>query len=150
MLIFADMIDKYKHLLSMPRWEPMNHQRMALEKRAAQFASFAALSGHDEAIAETARLTASHPDPELRDSNSINARLAWLLSQAPQAPTAVFTYFKPDEKKEGGSISKTKGEAKRLDEENMALMLTDGRIIPLDDIIAIDSEAFNDIEEFWD
>lgn len=144
------MNDKHKHIINMPHWEPLNHKRMAMEKRAAQFAAFAALSGHDEAIAETARLTVSHPDPEMRDNKAINARLSWLLSQTPHAPTAVFTYFKPDDRKEGGSILKIAGEAKRLDENDMSLALADGRAIPLKDIITIDSEAFNDIEGLWD
>ena len=48
---------KYDDILSMPHPNSKNHPRMARRDRAAQFSSFAALTGHEEAISETARLT---------------------------------------------------------------------------------------------
>lgn len=150
MAIFATAMEKYRHIINLPHWDPVKHERMPLDKRAAQFASFAALSGHDEAISETARLTVSHPDPEVCDAKAVNAKLAWLLSHAQEAPTAVFTYFKPDDLKEGGAIIQRSGVAKRLDDETKAIALSDGASIPLSDIISIESESFNDLEEFWD
>ena len=54
--LYADIID-------MPHPAP-RHPRMATEARAAQFASFAALSGHEEAIEDTARAAAAHYQEE--------------------------------------------------------------------------------------
>lgn len=49
------MIDDYEDIINLSHWEPQYHRRMAVENRAAQFAPFAALTGHDAAIKETAR-----------------------------------------------------------------------------------------------
>lgn len=49
---------KYEDIVNLDR-PPMGlHQRMSLEARAMQFGSFAALSGHDRAIADTATANA--------------------------------------------------------------------------------------------
>ncbi|MDE5807237.1 MAG: hypothetical protein K2H76_03910 [Muribaculaceae bacterium] len=45
----------YESIINLPHYEPKHHPRMALSSRAAQFAPFAALSGHEEALEETAR-----------------------------------------------------------------------------------------------
>jgi len=48
-------IEEYAEIINMPRPEPKFHQRMAIEKRAAQFAPFSALTGYDEVVKQTAR-----------------------------------------------------------------------------------------------
>ena len=48
-------MDKYKEIINLPHWEPKSHPRMSLYERAAQFASFDALNGFDDAISETGR-----------------------------------------------------------------------------------------------
>lgn len=42
-----DMDSKYESIIDLPRPVPVGHRRMSLEKRAAQFAPFAALPGVD-------------------------------------------------------------------------------------------------------
>ena len=56
--------EDYADIVNLPRPELQNHQRMALAKRAAQFAPFAALTGYDEVIEET----------ELRQKAEVMAR----------------------------------------------------------------------------
>lgn len=46
---------KYDEIIGHPHYEPKNHPRMAREMRAAQFAPYAALSGHADAIRRTAK-----------------------------------------------------------------------------------------------
>ncbi|MCC8175417.1 MAG: hypothetical protein LUC85_11275 [Bacteroidales bacterium] len=46
-------MEKYDDIIDREHWEPVNHRRMPMEARAAQFAPFAALSGHEEAIEAT-------------------------------------------------------------------------------------------------
>lgn len=48
-------IEEYAEIINMPRPEPKFHQRMPMIKRAAQFAPFAALTGYDEVVKQTAR-----------------------------------------------------------------------------------------------
>lgn len=51
------MTDSYDDIINLLHPTSANHPPMPLSARAAQFAPFAALTGHDEAIKETARLS---------------------------------------------------------------------------------------------
>jgi hypothetical protein len=48
-------IEEYAQIINMPRPEPKFHQRMPMIKRAAQFAPFAALTGYEEVVKQTAK-----------------------------------------------------------------------------------------------
>lgn len=48
---------KYDDIINLPHHESKKHPRMSLEARSAQFAPFAALTGYDEVIKETTRLS---------------------------------------------------------------------------------------------
>ena len=48
---------KYDDIINLNRPESGRHPRMSIENRAAQFSPFAALTGFDDAIDETARET---------------------------------------------------------------------------------------------
>ena len=45
---------EYDDIINLPHYEPKNHPRMSMWKRAAQFAPFAALTGYDDAIKDLA------------------------------------------------------------------------------------------------
>lgn len=47
-------MNQYDDIISLPHFEPKHHKRMSMQARAAQFAPFAALTGYDEAIKQTA------------------------------------------------------------------------------------------------
>ena len=51
------MTGPYDDIINLPHPTSAKHPRMPLSDRAAQFAPFAALSGHSAALVETARLT---------------------------------------------------------------------------------------------
>lgn len=44
---------KYEDMLNMPHHISKSHPRMSMKERAAQFAPFAALTGHDKQVKET-------------------------------------------------------------------------------------------------
>lgn len=143
-------MDKYAHILSLPHWNPVNRRRMSMDDRAAQFSSFAALTGHDEAIAETGRYTIDRADIEPSDARLTNAKLTWLIQHVQESPQSRFTYYLADPDKEGGSVATHFGLAKSIDEEAGAVKFADGTSIPLCDIIQIDCESFNTLPDFWD
>ena len=58
------MSGKYDDIIDLPHPEPQTHPRMPMRDRAAQFAPFAALTGHRAALAETERRTADAAEPE--------------------------------------------------------------------------------------
>ena len=61
-------MSRYDDIIDIPRWNPKSHPRMSENKRAAQFAPFAALTGYDEMISETARLADDSEAPDDIDS----------------------------------------------------------------------------------
>lgn len=46
-------MSKYDAIIALPHWEPTARKRMSLVERAGQFAPFAALNGHGDAIKDS-------------------------------------------------------------------------------------------------
>ena len=129
---------RYDDIIRLPHYEPQYHPRMSMASRAAQFAPFAALTGHDAAIAETARLT----DTELSLSDSeldeLNGKLQMLAARLADGTVAVeVTYFLPDAKKSGGSYRRHSGTLRRIDPDDGVLIFADATRIPLRAIAAL-------------
>jgi hypothetical protein len=115
---------------------------MPLADRAAQFSPFAALTGHDAAIRETARLTEARVELDENAKAVLDEKLHILLGRLDDRPEVCITYFQPDEKKEGGAYVTAVGFIKRVDDLERVLLMTDGRTIPLDDVVEMDSALF--------
>lgn len=119
-----------------------NRQHMSDSARGAQFAPFAALTGHDEAIAETARLTSTHIDMSLDELKQLSDRLNYAMSITP-SPTVSVTYFKPDEIKRGGVYVSVIGTIKKIEPNfnSLTMVITH----PSPQIIEIPLEAIRSI-----
>ncbi len=135
----------YADLLELPHPTSSRHPRMARRDRAAQFAPFAALTGYDDAIDETARLTDTQCDLSEERREDLDHRQQLLLAHADRHPIVAVTYFLPDARKAGGSYRIVKGVLSGVDEQARVLMLENGHRIPLDMIYELDSELFNKI-----
>jgi len=122
----------YDDIIHLPHYEPKRHPRMPVADRAAQFAPFAAVAGHDAAIREESRTTDSWA--ELADSGNdrLNRKMQQLVTMLQQHPTVNIEYFLPDSHKSGGSYQTVSGEVKRIDEYERVIELTDGRKIAID------------------
>lgn len=59
------MTDKYDDIINLPHPTSKKFPRMPLQERAAQFSPFAALTGFDSIIRETAHIVASSYEPEI-------------------------------------------------------------------------------------
>ena len=117
----------YEDLINMPRPVSSKHAPMTLWSRAAQFSPFAALTGLDEEMEETARLT--DMDTELTEDQI--AELDRLLRQAMEEDRPVtVTFFVPDEKKQGGSFKTLTAQIKKADPME-GLLFRNGMCIPL-------------------
>lgn len=107
---------------------------MPMSDRAAQFSPFAALTGYDEAIQETGRLT----DQKILLSEDAKDILDWKMQQIceklPAHPLVTIIYFVADQYKEGGSYIKITGQIKRIDDVERIIQMSDGRVIPVDDV----------------
>lgn len=128
----------YDDILHLPRHVSKVHPRMSRQDRAAQFSPFAALTGHGEAIRETARLTQERMELDENSRLLLDEKLRTLQAQAGQHPKVTITYFQQDPKKAGGAYVEASGSIKRIDQVERMLLLCDGEKIPLDDIIEIE------------
>lgn len=136
----------YEDIVNLPHPVSKRHPQMPMLNRAAQFAPFAALTGHDEAIAETARTTTAQRDMSADQLCDLSRKLAYALSFA-DSPVINITYFKPDSRKQGGAYVTVRGSIKKVEEVYNLLTLTDGTELPLDAVSDLQGEIFNDLEQ---
>ena len=104
--------------------------------RAAQFAPYSALSGYEDAVEETARPTDRRTELDEYEKERINSTLTALLSSPPGTKVSI-TFFRPDEKKSGGSYVTVTGEIGKFDEIAREITLVGGAPINIDDIVEI-------------
>ncbi len=136
------MSGAYDDILRLPHPASERHPRMPISERAAQFSPFAALTGHSAAIAETARVTQRRIEPDEDERAALDRKQRRLAELARERPEVAVTWFRPDERKEGGSYVVSAGRLKRIDIEARRIILTDGTMIPMDDVLDIESEYF--------
>lgn len=136
----------YEDILSVPR--PTTHVRppMPRQDRAAQFAPFAALTGHDAAIRETARTTQARRQLSEDEKLILDRKQQFLLEQVHQHPQVTVTYFQPDTRKAGGAYQVITGHVRALDTFRRLLRTMEGRDIPVDDIVELESPLFSQLE----
>ena len=137
------MTGPYDDIIRLPHPTSAKHPRMPIRDRAAIFSPFAALSGHSAAIAETARLTDQRLDLDEDARAELGRRQQALLEHLADRPEVSVTWFQPDGKKDGGTYVTTTGRLKKIDEVERTLVLTDGMVIALDDVMGIDSSLFD-------
>lgn len=110
--------------------------------RAAQFAPFAALTGHDEAILETARITSCKLELDEYTKAELNQKLNILKENLTNSPYVSITYFLADKKKSGGKYVIKRGSIRKIREFESDIIFEDSTIIPIDDILHIESTLF--------
>ena len=136
------MTGNYDDIINLPHHVSATRPRMSMIDRAAQFSPFSALTGHDSAVKETARLTDQRIELSEDMKNEINDRLLFIAERKEENPEIEITYFKPDEKKEGGAYITAFGSIKRINEYDRVIIVNDGTKIQIDDIISIDEQIF--------
>lgn len=131
------MTDNYEDIINLPHHVSERHPQMSMMNRAAQFAPFAALTGHSAAIEETARLTESQQELADEDSEILNQKMAYLREAINEHPTISITYFEPDKRKSGGRYMSIEGQLQNIDDYNQTIVLKNGEAIPLKSILDI-------------
>ena len=119
------------------------HTRMPLAKRAAQFLPFAALTGYEEAIAETGRLTEARRELSEEEKEDLDHRFAVLFRHIKERPTVEITIFEPDERKEGGRYVTKTVTVRRIDTLNRVLVDQARQAYPLDEIRSMEGKLFD-------
>lgn len=119
-----------------------NRRHMTPVERAAQFGAFKAVAGHEDALHETARLTDEKLELDEYAKEELNGRLNFLADHIEEEPAVSITYFVADEKKAGGAYQTVEGIFKKI-KDYERLVVVDGSEIPIDDILAIESEILD-------
>lgn len=139
---------KYDDIINMLHHVSKKHPQMPPLDRAAQFAPFAALTGHGVAITEAARLTDERLDLDENSIERLDIKLQLLKERLSEKPIVTLSYFKPDEKKEGGSYLTVTGTVKKIDEYEHRIIMDDGTSVLISDLVAVEGHIFNESVEF--
>lgn len=130
-------VHRYDDIINLPHHQSKERAHMSLHDRAAQFAPFAALSGHEEAIRETARLTEEKVILDDTTIDQINDQLREIASHLKERWTVSITYFKPDQRKNGGAYLTDIGTVKKIDVVEKVVIMDSGMKISMEHIIKI-------------
>ena len=123
---------EYDDIINLPHYEPKNHPRMSMMNRAAQFAPFSAVAGHEAAIREAGRITDGWMDIADSGNEELNRKMELLLTRLSEHPMVTIEYFLPDQHKSGGSYHTVSGTVRRIDEYERVIELMDRQKIPID------------------
>ena len=132
------MSGKYDDIIDLPHPTSKNHPRMSRQNRAAQFSPFAALTGYDAAIRETARITEDRRELSEDAAVELNYKISLLQQEQAGMKKIKVIYFRQDTTKDGGAYREEDGDFKRIKSSEGILELTNGIQIPLEDIFKIE------------
>ena len=135
----------YDDIINTPWPQPSSRARMSLQDRAVQFAPFAALTGYEAVLRETARLTQQPVFLTEESLDELNARLRRAEERIAQKPRLTMTVYYEDDAKAGGRFETVTGALKRIDHCREGLVLTDGREIPFFRICDLELEEFGEV-----
>ena len=127
------MNEKYEKIINLPHHVSKTRPQMSISDRAAQFAPYSALSGYEDAVEETARLTDRRIELDEYEKEKINSDLTSLLA-SPNGRLIRLTYFCPDRYKNGGAYVSVTGEFSYIDEVKRELVLIGGYRVIIDEI----------------
>jgi len=128
-------MEKYKDIINLKNPTSKKYPRMSIEKRAAQFSPFAALTGFEEKIIETKRLTQTKIDLTDEYKLILNEKI---IEKYKNKVKTTITYFIKDKLKKGGKYIEEKGVIKKIDDYNKQIILENNKKISIIDIIDID------------
>ncbi len=130
-------LQPYNDIITRPHYVSAVRPHMSRRNRAAQFAPFAALTGYEDAVSETARLTSRKGELTEDETAHLDEQLQLLQDRISERPLVTVTCFVPDARKEGGSYETFSGHVRRIDEYERVMILTDGRRLELSEICSI-------------
>ena len=140
------MNKNYDDIINLPNHISLKHPRMSIEARSAQFAPFAALTGYNDAVKETERLTDKRIEIDDNLKQLLNNKLNYILENIDKKPLITIKYFIPDNKKDGGKYIEKPGIIKKIDIINQYIYLYDKTKIPIKEIINITGDIFEYLE----
>ena len=136
----------YEDIINLPHHVSSKRPQMSMLDRAAQFSPFAALTGYDDAIHETGRLTDEKIELDEEALTALDMKYQILMDAFDDAPEVTITFFQPDKRKAGGKYLTATGAVKKVDDFERRITMQDGAKIPMDDVLSIEGELFSVLE----
>lgn len=133
----------YDDIINLQYRPSSKHPHMSLYDRAAQFAPFAALTGHNAAIKESARLTEQKLELDEDALWILSEKLSIVQARLQDKPEVQITYFKADDKKSGGAYITQSGFITKVNVYERFLVMNDGIRLNFDDIYDITGQIFD-------
>lgn len=137
-------MNDYNDIINLSR-PASKRPKMSLEQRSAQFAPFAALTGYEGQVKETARLTNRRIEIDEEIKLVLDLKIQIIQEKLKEQPIIEITYFIPDLKKEGGRYDTITNAIKKIDLYKNEIIMIDGTTIAINEIIDIESEMFKGI-----
>lgn len=128
-------MSRYDAIINLPYKQSSTRKHMPISDRAAQFAPFAALTGYDAAIKETARLTDCRIEQDENVLEELNEKINEIKAVISDQPDVKMTYFIPDSEKQGGMYENYSGKLRKIDEVMRMFIFKDGKKINMDDVM---------------
>ena len=138
---------KYDDIINLPHHVSKTHPQMSMRDRAAQFSPFAALTGYEDAIDETGRLTAARRELSELEQTDLNAKLVFLAAHLKEEPEVSIEYFVPDERKAGGSYQAIVGAVRRISLPEHLMIMSSEETIRINDIVGITGAVFEEMQK---
>ena len=142
----SNKLGNYDDIINLPHHTSPTRPRMSMIDRAAQFSPFAALTGYDAAVKETARLTDWRIELDEYEKAALDERLCLLQEHLKEFPQVTITYFQPDARKSGGSYLSVTGSVKKIDNYEKCIVMTDKQKIAIDDVMEIVGDIFRALD----
>lgn len=138
--IYGDIIDRPHHVSK-------KRPQMSRLNRAAQFSPFAALTGYDDLVRESARTTDSRIELTEDDMTILNDKLRLIQENLSEPPTVSVVYFVPDALKSGGEYKELVGRVVKIRPLEQVLIMEDGTQIAFADIVSLNGELFDSLDD---
>jgi hypothetical protein len=140
---------QYDDIINLQHHVSCNRVHMSIIDRAAQFSPFAALTGFEGAIKETARLTDRRIELDEAAKTILDEKLRIVQEQLSRQQEIELVFFRPDEMKAGGAYISRRGTVKKIEGYERVVLMQDGTRIPIEEIIDITGEMFQAEEGFF-
>ena len=136
------MNKKYEDMLYLEPPVSKIHRKMSISERAAQFMPFAALTGYEDLIRESSRITQRRIELSETEIEELKHKLEPLHVHEKEKPLIKVMYFLQDLKKNGGSYQTVEKQLHRIDDIEKKVIFKDRTTIQFDDIISVEYEGF--------
>ena len=131
----------YKDIINMPYPNPEIEKDFPDKvNREAQFAPFAALTGYDDAVEETARLTHNRIELDETAKEELSRKLAYIRDNIKTMSQVTITFFVPDDKKDGGEYVSVTDRVKKIRSFENDIVMQNNTVIQIEDIISVEGE----------